>query len=307
MWFHDACENCLTIAASTSLPYFKSVLRADSGSTLAISITARFAFASTCSWVLARACCTMRSLLVTFFMSVLPFVVFRPACRSRGMPSFCLRLLLAQIRHDFGKHIFIHGRLLINRMITRLLGCGYGGCGFRTSSSVILFKRYLGRTSAHSELGHSSAYDSFNQTGKFSMPLPKLSDAQIVWVSRQVAGYIDTQRQTYRSRAVPLDRNQKTAVQSFFPAATLDSARVVVLAGERIGNPPFYGELIKMGFALASLPDFAQMAAITYVDTVVLHEPFTGRVLFHELVHVLQYEKLGLEQFTAKYVSGFLN
>jgi len=138
------------------------------------------------------------------------------------------------------------------------------------------------------------------------MPLPKLTDGQIASVSRQVAGYIDTQRQTYRPRAVPLDRNQKTAVQSFFPAATLDSARVVVLAGERIGNPPFYGELIKMGFALASLPDFAQMAAITYVDTVVLHEPFTGRVLFHELVHVLQYEKLGLEQFAAKYVSGFL-
>lgn len=135
---------------------------------------------------------------------------------------------------------------------------------------------------------------------------PKLTDAQIASVSRQVAGYIDTQRQTYRPRAVPLDRNQKTAVQSFFPAATLDSARVVVLAGERIGNPLFYGELIKMGFALASLPDFGQMAAITYVDTVVSHEPFTGRVLFHELVHVLQYERLGLEQFAAKYVNGFL-
>jgi hypothetical protein len=66
-----------------------------------------------------------------------------------------------------------------------------------------------------------------------------MSPPQIAWVSRQVAGYIDAQRQTYRPRAVPLDRNQKTAVQSFFPAATLDSARVVVLAGERIGNRRF--------------------------------------------------------------------
>jgi hypothetical protein len=71
------------------------------------------------------------------------------------------------------------------------------------------------------------------------MSPPKLTDPQIAWVGRQVAGYIDTQRQTYRPRAVPLDRNQRTAVQSFFPAATLDLARVVVLAGERIGNPPF--------------------------------------------------------------------
>jgi len=43
------------------------------------------------------------------------------------------------------------------------------------------------------------------------------------------------------------------------------------------------------------------------VDTVVSHEPFNDRLLFHELVHVVQYEKLGLEGFAAKYVRGFLN
>jgi hypothetical protein len=93
----------------------------------------------------------------------------------------------------------------------------------------------------------------------------------------------------------------------FFPASTLDSARVVVLAGERVSNPPFYGELLKMGFAAGSLPDFADMAAITNVDTVVSHAPFTNRLLFHELVHVVQYEKLGLAEFAAKYVRGFLS
>jgi hypothetical protein len=80
-----------------------------------------------------------------------------------------------------------------------------------------------------------------------------------------------------------------------------------VLTGERVGNPPFYGELMKMGFETASLPDFSLMAAITFVDTVVSHEPFTDRLLFHELVQVVQYEKLGLEQFAAKYVKGFLS
>jgi hypothetical protein len=49
------------------------------------------------------------------------------------------------------------------------------------------------------------------------------------------------------------------------------------------------------------------MAAITFVDTVVFHEPFANRVLFHELVHVVQYEKLELMEFAAKYVRGFLN
>ena len=55
------------------------------------------------------------------------------------------------------------------------------------------------------------------------------------------------------------------------------------------------------------LPGFADMAPNTYMDTVVSHEPFTDRLLFHELVHVVQYEKLGLAKFAAKYVKGFLS
>jgi hypothetical protein len=62
-----------------------------------------------------------------------------------------------------------------------------------------------------------------------------------------------------------------------------------------------------MGFEAAALPDFAHMAAITFIDTVVSHEGFTDRLLFHELVHVVQYEKLGLVEFAARYVRGFLS
>jgi hypothetical protein len=144
-------------------------------------------------------------------------------------------------------------------------------------------------------------------TGGFTVPLPKLSDDQVEWVIQRVAAYIDQQRQTYRRRALPLSQNQKAAMDPFFQASTLESARVVVLAGERVSNPPFYAELAKMGFEAGLLPDFADMAAITYVDTVVSHGPFGDRLLFHELVHVVQYEKLGLAEFAAKYVKGFLS
>jgi hypothetical protein len=143
--------------------------------------------------------------------------------------------------------------------------------------------------------------------GVFEVPLPSLTDSQIAWVIQQVAAYIERQRQTYRSRAASLSQNQKSVMHPFFPASTLDSARVVVLAGNRVGNPPFYGEIFKMGFEAGSLPDFGDMAAVTYVDTVVSHETFTDRLLFHELVHVVQYEKLGVAEFAAKYVKGFLS
>jgi|SRR5215469_5052349 len=138
------------------------------------------------------------------------------------------------------------------------------------------------------------------------MSLQKLSDALIAWVIREVAAYIGKRRQAYRQHAVPLDGIQRTAMQPFFPALTLDSARIVVLSGKRVGNPLFYGELIRMGFEFRMLPDFALMTAITFIDTVVSHKPLTDRVLFHELVHVVQYEKLGLPEFSAKYVKGFL-
>lgn len=138
------------------------------------------------------------------------------------------------------------------------------------------------------------------------MLLPKLSDAQIAWAIQLVAAYIGQQRQSYRCRAAVLNENQKTAMEPFFSSFPLDSTRVVVLSGERVSNPAFYGELISMGFEADSLPDFELMAAITFVDTVVSHEPLTNRLLFHELVHVVQYEKLGLAEFAAKYVTGFL-
>ena len=52
------------------------------------------------------------------------------------------------------------------------------------------------------------------------------------------------------------------------------------------------------------------MAAITFVDTVVVNrrfveEPVPVELLFHELVHVVQYEVLGVEEFTRRYVDGW--
>ena len=139
------------------------------------------------------------------------------------------------------------------------------------------------------------------------MPLPKLSDEQVAWIAKEVAAYIQKQRQLFIPRTVLLNPDQKAALQPFFPASTLDSSRVGTLAIERVPNPYFYPQLLAMGFTPESLPDFSQMAAVTFVDTIVSHGKLNERTLFHELVHVVQYEKLGLGAFAAKYVRGFLS
>lgn len=48
------------------------------------------------------------------------------------------------------------------------------------------------------------------------------------------------------------------------------------------------------------------MAAITFVDVVVSHDEFTDALLFHELVHVVQYAQMDIKEFAARFVSGFI-
>jgi hypothetical protein len=140
-----------------------------------------------------------------------------------------------------------------------------------------------------------------------SQNLPTLSPNEMAWVSYQVSEFIRKLRTQYLPSATPLSPEQKNAMRPFFPDAILDSARLLTLIGTRIPNPDFYDTLLSFGLDAAMLPDFSNsMAAVTFQDVIVSHEPFTDRLLFHELVHVVQYSKLGLSGFAVKYVEGFL-
>jgi hypothetical protein len=134
--------------------------------------------------------------------------------------------------------------------------------------------------------------------------MPHLSAGQIQQVSGLVAEYISTQRERFYPQAVALTQAQRAAMAGFFLPHALDAARVVVLHGTRVENPPFYPMLAGMGFS--NLPDFSQMAAITFCDVVVSHVLFTDWLLFHELVHVEQYRQLGIPRFSELYIRGFL-
>ena len=136
------------------------------------------------------------------------------------------------------------------------------------------------------------------------MGMPQLVPEQVQQVSELVAQYIAAQRERYRNAAVPLTIQQQHTMRRFFTGPVLESSRLLVLQGARVANPDFYPMLIAMGFR--KLPDFSLMAAITYSDVVVSHEPFSDGLLFHELVHIEQYRQLGVPGFAALYVGGFL-
>lgn len=136
------------------------------------------------------------------------------------------------------------------------------------------------------------------------MDLKNLPPAMVSQLATMVENYISTSREKYASQAVPLSDVQRAAMQPFFPAAVLDSARLCVLRGTRVPNPSMYSMAKMMG--IRNLPDFSDMAAITFVDVIVSHEDFTDALLFHELVHAVQYAQMGLKEFAGRYINGFI-
>jgi hypothetical protein len=134
--------------------------------------------------------------------------------------------------------------------------------------------------------------------------MPELSPEQIQHLSSLVADYIRTQRENFAARAVNVPAELRLRLNPFFRADVLNTARVVVLENERVGNPESYPMLQALGFT--NLPDFGGMAAITFHDVIVSHEALTPPLLFHELVHGEQYRQLGVDRFAEFYVKGFL-
>ena len=136
------------------------------------------------------------------------------------------------------------------------------------------------------------------------MDLKNFSPRMISQLASMVEAYISDSRTKYAPQAVPLSEAQRSAMQPFFPAEILASVRLCVLRGTRVPNPSMYSMAKLMG--IRDLPDFSDMAAITFVDVIVSHEEFSHDLLFHELVHVVQYAQLGVKEFAARYVNGFI-
>ena len=136
------------------------------------------------------------------------------------------------------------------------------------------------------------------------MDLSNLPTSLVSQIAGAVEGYIVASRKKYAVNAVPLTPAQKHAMQPFFTRQILEQVRVAVLNGSRVEDPPFYAMAKMMG--IRNLLSFSEVAAVTFVDVVVSHEPFSDTLLFHELVHVVQYAQMGSEDFALRYVQGFL-
>jgi hypothetical protein len=130
------------------------------------------------------------------------------------------------------------------------------------------------------------------------------SPCQAGWLGSFVAAFIHDQKNLFISTCRPLRPRHLELMAPHFKAVDLERALFRNIYPDRVANPAFYAGLQAVGFAC--LPDFGWRRASTFDTVIVTHEPLTPAMLFHELVHVVQYRLLGVEGFATTYVQALL-
>jgi hypothetical protein len=119
-----------------------------------------------------------------------------------------------------------------------------------------------------------------------------------------VAWYIRHQRDRLRDKGTTLSADMKAQLRSYFAAADLN--RVRILETDRLPIPalPFRGTARRLDLEFL---DPTQIAAITFDYVIAAQQPLRPPLLFHELVHVVQFRLLGVTRFARLYTRGFLS
>jgi hypothetical protein len=116
------------------------------------------------------------------------------------------------------------------------------------------------------------------------------------------ARYIARQRRRVLPYTEPIAARFCSEFRPFFPPEILGGTR---LAHASVPNPRFYSLVRLLG--IRGVLEMSAIGAITLVDVIAYPEKMNRSILFHELVHAVQYRVLGLRQFARLYVTGFLN
>jgi hypothetical protein len=117
-----------------------------------------------------------------------------------------------------------------------------------------------------------------------------------------VRKWIEATLAANQKHAIPLFNLASPQLRKLLPLELLMRAKAVVVTG-KVPFPP----LSSMG-----LPEFSQMenmdmAGVTYKDMIFVNQHHqTDSIYFHELVHVVQWERLGVNDFLLAYGAGLL-
>ena len=131
-----------------------------------------------------------------------------------------------------------------------------------------------------------------------------LTEEQVLQAVARVCGYMRAQREKYLPIGQPLDKENMETVRPFFSPTLLAGVKVVQMVGRRFTEPSSCPEARTLGYE--GLLEFTHMASVTFEDVLVFNEQMTDRLLFHALVHAVQFRVLGLQRYTELFVRAFL-
>lgn len=128
-------------------------------------------------------------------------------------------------------------------------------------------------------------------------------------LARQAADWIRAEQSIQRPLASPLAPSEIELFAPFFPRDILLEARVHAV--EEMPSPKFLGSLRHQG---RQILDFRRALSLALDDTVLLRgvdvppgSPSRRSVLFHELVHCVQYRALGVDAFVDHYLASLIS
>lgn len=128
------------------------------------------------------------------------------------------------------------------------------------------------------------------------------SESEIIRYVGLTADFIKSQREFYAPYGAPLPPDQLKPFRPYFNDFILKHTLFFQKKDGPLESPAFLVELNRKGVEFSII----HLRAITFLDVVVYFGELESRIVFHELVHVVQYQKLGYKQFANKYVRGLL-
>jgi hypothetical protein len=125
-------------------------------------------------------------------------------------------------------------------------------------------------------------------------------------VIQQGVGWVRFQQRKHRAATRPMNESEWLQLSRFFDMSTLSTVSVAILP--ELENPRVVSLLRRLG--MRDTLDFSTAAGVTYGDIILISQSHEGDVpsislLFHEMVHVVQYRVLGVRGFIERYVRGW--
>ena len=117
-----------------------------------------------------------------------------------------------------------------------------------------------------------------------------------------VRKWIEKTLEEHQNHAIPVINLAFPRLSKVFPPELLSRAKAVVVTG-KVPFPP----LSRMGLPELAEMENMDMAGITYKDTFfVSHLQKTESLHFHEMIHIVQWARLGVDNFLLAYGAGLM-